>query len=163
MICPSSPPVSPGSQRCWQLFSSAAVAMGTVTAQEPALHPGRIRGRSAMDQPATELLLLPLPCHDVPVEQIFIIKTYCYKLLFELLLILQTKQQILTNPGHAASRKSLCHTLVFLQQQTVPGHSVLHWEREGPGPKVRLPSPPGKSAHPQGMLTALWASQVLQN
>lgn len=75
-----------------------------------------------MALPAPELLLLSLPCHDEPVEPIFIIKTLCHKLLFELL-ILQTKQQILTNP-----EKSLCHKLLFLQEQTVLGHSVLHWE-----------------------------------
>lgn len=105
-----------------------AVGTVTVTAGGAILCPGRIRCPCARDQPATELLLLSLPCQDVPVEQIFIIKIHCHKLLFEFLLILQTKQQILTNPGHAASTKSLCHKLVFLQEQTVPGHSVLHWE-----------------------------------
>lgn len=58
-----------------------------------------------MDQPATELLLLSLPCQDVPVEQMFIIKTHCHKLLFEFLLILQAKQQILQAQGMLQPKK----------------------------------------------------------
>lgn len=60
--------------------------------EEPPCNPSRIKCHSAMEQPATELLPLSLPCQDVPVEQIFVIKTHCHKLLFEFLLILQSKQ-----------------------------------------------------------------------
>lgn len=105
--------------------------MGTVTAGGAILYPSGMRCHSAMDQPATELLLLSLPCQDVPVEQMFIIKTHCHKLLFEFLLILQAKQQILQAQGMLQPKKNLCHKLVFLQEQTLPGHSVLHWGCHG--------------------------------
>lgn len=104
------------------------MALGTGTAGGAILSPRRIRCHSARDQAATELLPLSLPRQDVPVEQIFIINTHCHKLLFEFLLILQPKKQILQAQGMLQPKKPLCYKLVFLQEHTVPGDSVLLWE-----------------------------------
>lgn len=75
----------------------------------------------------------PSCCHCrarmCPVEQIFIIKTHCHQLLFEFFLILQP-----CNKPRARCDQTTPLPWARLSpglEQTVPHHSVLHWECDG--------------------------------